>query len=143
MAPPRTRRDQLIRDLVREYPVFSEVEGYLKQHLGPEMGALNVKQTEGILILIQLMKKMMEALGAINMDMVTTEDALAIDESGKAPIQASHDEIIFKVGDASIRLVKDGSINIRGKDMRVTASGEATINASKDLILKGRRIREN
>lgn len=143
MAAPRTRRDQFIRDLVRDHSFFSEVEGYLRQHLGPEMGALNVKQTEGILILITMVKRMMEALGEINVDMIAMEEVFATDGPGQAQIHANRDEIVLKAGNASIHLVKDGRIDIKGKDLRIAASGDATISSAKDLKLKGMRISEN
>ena len=143
MATPRTRRDQLIRDLVSDRAFFTEIEAYLRQHLGPEMGALNVKQTEGILLLIALVKKVMEALGALNIDMVAMDEVFSTDGSDQAPILANRNEIVLRAGNASIRLGKDGRIDIKGKDLRMAATGDATITSAKDLKLKGMRISEN
>jgi len=142
---PRKRRDTVVRDLEHDFPLFTAQETYLRQHLGTEMGPLNVKQNEAILALIQVMKRVIDALSVINADLDSFENRLAIDEENlkKAPMYASTNEIVLKVGDAAIHMIKDGTIIIKGKDIRVSAAGQATIDASKDLILKGSKIREN
>jgi type VI secretion system secreted protein VgrG len=53
------------------------------------------------------------------------------------------DEITLKTGDASIVMKKDGTINIKGKDITVTGSGKIGIKASGDMVLKGSKIAEN
>ncbi|HMU46854.1 MAG TPA: hypothetical protein PKC72_10825 [Chitinophagaceae bacterium] len=49
-------------------------------------------------------------------------------------IQAE-DEIVIKTGQASIILKKDGSIQIKGSDIKITGSG--------DVILKGKKVLQN
>jgi type VI secretion system secreted protein VgrG len=53
------------------------------------------------------------------------------------------DEITLKTGDASITMKKDGTIQIKGKDITVTGSGKIGVKASGDLVLKGSKIAEN
>jgi hypothetical protein len=50
---------------------------------------------------------------------------------------------LIKVGDASLLMKKDGTIELRGKDMAIRASGQIEIKAGRELILKGSNIREN
>ena len=50
---------------------------------------------------------------------------------------------LIKVGDASLLLKKDGTIELRGKDVAIRASRQIEIRAEGDLVLKGSNIREN
>jgi hypothetical protein len=133
MAPPRTRRDQLLRDLAREHSIFADVEGYLRAHLGQEMGGLNVKQNEAILTIIQMIRRIVEGLAETNKNLVAIEEALEVTEN----------TVTLTVGSAIIRMKGDGSIDIRGDDIRVTASGEMTLRSAKNLVLKGQKILQN
>ena len=49
----------------------------------------------------------------------------------------------FVVGDASLTLKKDGSIELRGNDITIRASGRINIQAAGDLTLRGSRIHQN
>jgi hypothetical protein len=49
----------------------------------------------------------------------------------------------INVGDASLVLKKDGTIELRGKDIAIRASGRIEIKAATDLVLKGSRTVEN
>ncbi|TCO78094.1 type VI secretion system secreted protein VgrG [Plasticicumulans lactativorans] len=53
------------------------------------------------------------------------------------------DEITLKTGDASIIMKKDGTIQIKGKDITITGSGKIGVKASGDMVLKGSKIAEN
>ena len=53
------------------------------------------------------------------------------------------DEVTIKCGAASITLKKDGTVTIKGKDIVVDASGDATFKAGKNIVLKGQKILEN
>jgi type VI secretion system secreted protein VgrG len=53
------------------------------------------------------------------------------------------DEITLKSGDASITLKKDGTIQIKGKDITISGSGQVGVKASSDLVLKGSKIAGN
>ncbi len=62
---------------------------------------------------------------------------------GKKFFLEAGDEITLKSGDASITLKKDGTIQIKGKDITVTGSGKIGIKASGDMVLKGSKIAQN
>jgi len=53
------------------------------------------------------------------------------------------DEITLKTGDASITLKKDGTIQIKGKDITIVGSGKISVKASGDMVLKGSKIAQN
>jgi type VI secretion system secreted protein VgrG len=55
----------------------------------------------------------------------------------------AEDEISIKTGKAILLLKKDGTINIKGKDITVEGSGQITAKASKDMVLKGKKILQN
>ncbi len=62
---------------------------------------------------------------------------------GKKFVLEAGDEITIKTGDASITMKKDGTIQIKGKDITVTGSGKIGIKASGDMVLKGSKIAQN
>jgi type VI secretion system secreted protein VgrG len=53
------------------------------------------------------------------------------------------DEIMIKTGSASILMKKDGTIQIKGKDIKIEGSGKVQVQASSDLILKGSKVAAN
>ena len=53
------------------------------------------------------------------------------------------DEIVIKTGDASITMKKDGTIEIKGKDIKIDASGKINGKAGGDMILKGSKVTVN
>jgi type VI secretion system secreted protein VgrG len=53
------------------------------------------------------------------------------------------DEIVFKTGDASITMKKDGTIIIKGKDIQLDGSGKINVKADGDIVLKGSKINQN
>jgi len=53
------------------------------------------------------------------------------------------DQITIQTGQSSIIMKKDGTIQIKGKDISITGSGKINIKASSDLVLKGSKIAEN
>jgi type VI secretion system secreted protein VgrG len=62
---------------------------------------------------------------------------------GKKFYLEAADEITLKTGDASIVMKKDGSIQIKGKDITITGSGKIGVKASGDMVLKGSKIAQN
>ncbi len=62
---------------------------------------------------------------------------------GKKFALVAGDEIMLQTGDASITMKKDGTIDIKGKDITITGSGKIGVKASSDLALKGSKIAEN
>jgi type VI secretion system secreted protein VgrG len=61
----------------------------------------------------------------------------------KKLIVEAGDEIEFKSGDASVTLKKDGTINIKGKDITIEGSGKVNVKASSDVVIKGSKIMQN
>lgn len=53
------------------------------------------------------------------------------------------DQITIKTGSASITLKKDGTIQLKGKDITVSGSGKIGIKASGNVVVKGSKIAEN
>jgi type VI secretion system secreted protein VgrG len=53
------------------------------------------------------------------------------------------DEITLKTGNASITMKKDGTIQIKGKDITIIGSGKINAKASGDMVLKGSKIAQN
>jgi type VI secretion system secreted protein VgrG len=53
------------------------------------------------------------------------------------------DSLVIKSGKASISMKKDGTIEIEGKDVTIKGSGKIEVKASKDIVLKGSKIKEN
>jgi type VI secretion system secreted protein VgrG len=53
------------------------------------------------------------------------------------------DEIAFKTGDAMVVMKKDGTIQVKGKDLIIDASGKVSIKAGGDIIMKGANVKQN
>ncbi len=71
---------------------------------------------------------------------IAKDDVLDV---GKKLTVKAGDQIALSTGSASITMKKDGTITIDGKDITIKGSGKITVKASKDLVLKGRKILEN
>lgn len=66
-----------------------------------------------------------------------------LNQVGKKFYLEAGDEITLKTGQASITMKKDGSIQIKGKDITIIGSGKINAKASGDMVLKGSKIAEN
>jgi type VI secretion system secreted protein VgrG len=53
------------------------------------------------------------------------------------------ESISIKTGDASITMKKDGSIQIKGKDITIQGSGKINVKAESDMVMKGSKILQN
>ncbi len=129
-------RDDRIRDLAHDLGQLNYTESDLRKYLAPEMGGLNVKQTEGIILLIDMMRRIIGALGSVNKDMshFTVSDRTFQLEIGETKMIFDRGgEVVVKAGGGSIRLLKDGSIGITGKDIHISASGAIMIKGSSDV----------
>jgi type VI secretion system secreted protein VgrG len=62
---------------------------------------------------------------------------------GKKLVIDAGDQIVLKSGKGSITIKKDGSITIKGKDIKIDASGKINAKASSDIKLKGSKIAQN
>ncbi len=56
---------------------------------------------------------------------------------------SSDKEITLKCGDASIVMKKDGTISIKGKDIKIKGSGAIDVKADKNVTMKGQKILQN
>ncbi|GAA0404396.1 type VI secretion system spike protein VgrG1b [Cocleimonas flava] len=72
-------------------------------------------------------------------------EAVAKDYSltAKTISMTAEDSITLTTGKASITMKKDGTINIVGKDITVKGSGKINAKASKNIIMKGKKILQN
>ena len=73
---------------------------------------------------------------------LTVGDDYSLDVGKKISISAG-DEIVLSTGKASITMKKDGSIVISGKDINIKASGAVNAKASKNIVMKGKKILQN
>ena len=64
-------------------------------------------------------------------------------KGGKRIKVEAADEIALLCGDASLVLKKDGTVEIKGKDIKIEGSGKITGKASGDMVLKGSKIHAN
>jgi len=64
-------------------------------------------------------------------------------KGGKKGVIDIADELTIKVGKATITMKKDGTVNIKGKDISMDASGEITIKAKKNVVIKGKKVLAN
>jgi len=53
------------------------------------------------------------------------------------------EEIEIVVGQARLLMKKDGTILISGRDVVIDSSGAVNVKASRDVVLKGKKILEN
>lgn len=85
-------------------------------------------------------KKEALEIGDSRMTQISKNDELKI---GKKLSLVVGEEIQIKTGSASITMKKDGSITIKGKNIKIDGSGKINLKASSDLTLKGSQIKEN
>lgn len=62
---------------------------------------------------------------------------------GKKFVLTAGDEIVLKTGSASIVMKKDGTITIKGKDVKIDASGSINAKASGQVTIKGSTVGQN
>ncbi len=62
---------------------------------------------------------------------------------GKNFIVEAKDSITLKCGSSMITMKKDGTINIKGKNISVNGSGKINVKASSNVIIKGSKILQN
>jgi type VI secretion system secreted protein VgrG len=53
------------------------------------------------------------------------------------------DELEIVCGEASLVLKKDGTVRIRAKELDISASGDATVKAGRELRLRGAKVSES
>jgi type VI secretion system secreted protein VgrG len=80
------------------------------------------------------------AVGGGRSTQVGKDDAIKV---GKNFVLDAGDSISLKTGSASITMKKDGTIIIKGKDIKIDGSGKINIKASSDIVMKGSKILQN
>ncbi len=73
---------------------------------------------------------------------LTTAKSLTI-RTGDQAISLTANEVVLKVGAASLAMKKDGSITLKGKDITLDGSGKISVKASGDITMKGAKINQN
>ncbi len=71
---------------------------------------------------------------------VANDDALKV---GKNLVIDAGDSVTIKTGSASITMKKDGTITIKGKDIKIDGSGKINVKASSDIVMKGSKVTQN
>jgi type VI secretion system secreted protein VgrG len=51
--------------------------------------------------------------------------------------------VVIKTGDASILMKKDGTIQIKGKNVSIVASGKINAKADSEIAMTGSKILQN
>jgi len=88
------------------------------------------------------------SIGGNQNDKVTKNRSSSVGENDtlkvakKLSIDAG-EEVLIKTGDASIHMKKDGTIQIKGKDIAIQGSGKISVKADGDITMKGSKIAAN
>ena len=80
------------------------------------------------------------SVGSNRTTSVAEDDALTV---GKNYVLTAGDSITIKTGKAMLVMKKDGTIALKGKDLLIEGSGKIDIKASKDIVMKGKKILQN
>ncbi|MFT7774176.1 type VI secretion system Vgr family protein [Roseateles sp.] len=68
---------------------------------------------------------------------VSKDDSLKV---GKNLVIDAGDSVTIKTGSASITMKKDGTIQIKGKDITLQGSGKINVKADSDVVVKGSKV---
>jgi len=80
------------------------------------------------------------SLGEKRSGSIGKDDSLKV---GKDLVIDAGDSGTIKTGKASITMKQDGPITIQGKDITVKGSGSIDVKASKNVVIKGKKVLEN
>jgi len=58
-------------------------------------------------------------------------------------ISVANNQVVVKIGESSIVLKPNGSIDVKGREITVAGSGRVAVKASGELVLKGSKIQQN
>lgn len=90
---------------------------------------------------ISLATRAFEVAAAVSIDLDSSKDFEIA--SGKSLVVKAADAILLDAGAADLNLKKDGSIDLKGKDVTIRASGKINATASSDVVIKGSKIKQN
>lgn len=91
---------------------------------------------------------MSESIGGAQSSTVATDRTTSVGEDdtlsvGKNLVISAGDSVVIKTGSASITMKKDGTIQIKGKDITIEGSGKINVKASSDVVIKGAKVLQN
>lgn len=90
---------------------------------------------------ISLATRAFEVAAAVSIDLDSSRDFEIA--SGKTLVVKAADSIMLDAGSAALNLRKDGSVDLKGKDVTIRASGKINATASSDVVIKGSKIKQN
>jgi uncharacterized protein (DUF2345 family) len=90
---------------------------------------------------ISLATRAFEVAAAVSIDLDSSKDFEIA--SGKSLAVKAADAILLDAGAADLSLKKDGSIDLKGKDVTIRASGKINATANSDVVIKGSKIKQN
>jgi hypothetical protein len=140
---PQGESSTRIKDLTRDLSQLELTANDLRKYLGPEMGGLNVKQTEGIITLLHAVRGIILALDALNKELshISVDDrSLQIGIGSAELLFDKGGDVLLTAGDSSIRMRKDGTLDIKGNNIQIRGAGDIEIKAAKDLHFKGTKV---
>ena len=100
----------------------------------------SVKESFGDILDTSVKKDHSESIGKNQSIEVADNQSVKV---GKNIVIDAGDQITIKTGKASIVMKKDGTITISGKDINIKGSGEINQKASKNIVMKGKKILQN
>jgi uncharacterized protein involved in type VI secretion and phage assembly len=83
---------------------------------------------------------------AVHMELHSNGSRKAVMKLGSGldlTLQDDDPVVSLVVGDASLTMKKDGTIELKGKDITLDGSGKVTVKAASDLTLKGAKVNIN
>ncbi|MDI5983680.1 type VI secretion system tip protein TssI/VgrG [Halomonas sp. M4R5S39] len=89
-----------------------------------------------------------EKVGGSRSSSVSNNDSLSVGQGmtvnvGKNLTIEAGDQVVIRTGKSSITMKKDGSITIQGKDITINGSGGINVKASKNVVIKGKKVLQN
>ncbi|WP_170064214.1 type VI secretion system Vgr family protein [Halomonas heilongjiangensis] len=89
-----------------------------------------------------------EKVGGSRSSSVSSNDSLKVGQGmtvnvGKNLAIEAGDQVVIRTGKSSITMKKDGSITIQGKDITINGSGGINVKASKNVVIKGKKVLQN
>ncbi|MEW8051667.1 MAG: type VI secretion system tip protein TssI/VgrG [Candidatus Thiodiazotropha sp.] len=107
-----------------------------------------MNETVGASKAMQVASSLSETVGSDRAVSVGKNQATTIGDSdtltvGKNLVIEAGDSVTIKTGKASITMKKDGTVSIQGKDITVKGSGGVNMKASKNVVIKGKKVLQN
>ncbi|MGD9169063.1 MAG: type VI secretion system tip protein TssI/VgrG [Candidatus Thiodiazotropha sp.] len=107
-----------------------------------------MNETVGASKAMQVGSSLSEMVGSDRSVSVGKNQATTIGDSdtltvGKNLVIEAGDSVTIKTGKASITMKKDGTVSIQGKDITIKGSGGVNVKASKNVVIKGKKVLQN